>query len=123
MKSNQIIYQPKTETIIRFATEKIHKMKTYLINIIKKHKIIVGIILFFLIWILFFDEYNLFRIRKESNKLESLKEEKVYLKNKIEVDRLQLEKIQNDNKELERIAREDYLLKKENEDVFIIIEE
>lgn len=98
-------------------------MKTYLINIMKKHKIIAGIIMFFLIWILFFDEYNLFRIRKESNKLESLKEEKVYLKNKIEADRLQLEKIQNDNKELERIAREDYLLKKENEEVYIIIED
>lgn len=98
-------------------------MKTQLLNIIKKYKIVFGILLFFLIWILFFDEYNLFRIRKDSKKLQQFKEEKIYLEKKIKEDRLHLQKLQTDSQALERFAREEYLLKKENEEVYIIIEE
>ncbi|HOO84349.1 MAG TPA: septum formation initiator family protein [Prolixibacteraceae bacterium] len=98
-------------------------MKTRLLDIIKKYRIVFGILLFFLIWILFFDEYNLFRIRKDNKKLQQLKEEKIYLEKKIKEDRLHLQKLQTDSQALERFAREEYLLKKENEEVYIIIEE
>ena len=56
-------------------------------------------------------------------KLKSFKEESIYLKKKIEEDRMQLDKLQNNMEELERFAREEYLLKKDNEEVYIIIEE
>lgn len=98
-------------------------MRDFFINIIKKYKLPLGIILFFLIYMLFFDEYNWIRIRKDSHKLKSLKEERVYLLNKIEEDRQQLKIFQTDTDQLERFAREQYLLKKENEKVYIIIEE
>ncbi|MDA3816221.1 MAG: septum formation initiator family protein [Prolixibacteraceae bacterium] len=97
-------------------------MKEYLLNILKKYKIQLGLLLFFLVWMLFFDEYNWMRIQNDSQKLESLKEEKLYLKEKIEEDRQQLHTLQNDTEALERFAREEYMLKKDNEEVFIIIE-
>lgn len=98
-------------------------MKKQLLNKLKKYQILIGILLFFLIWILFFDEYNLFRIRRDNKKLQQFKEEKIYLEKKIEEDRLHLQKLQTDPNALERYAREEYLLKKEDEEVYIIIEE
>lgn len=98
-------------------------MKQALLKYLNKNKIVVGILLFFLIWMLFFDEYNWLRIRKDQQKLDALQEEKVYLKQKIADDRQQLKDLQNDTDKLEKFAREKYLLKKENEDVYVIIEE
>jgi len=98
-------------------------MKAYFLNIVKKYKIQLGLLLFFLVWMLFFDEYNWLRIQNDSQKLESLKEEKIYLQGKIEKDRQQLHTLQNDTEALERFAREKYMLKKDNEEVFIIIED
>ena len=98
-------------------------MKEYIIKTIKRYKIPLGIIIFFIIYMMFFDEYNWIRINKDSNKLQNLKEEKAYLLKKIEEDRSQLKTLQTDTQELEKFAREQYLLKKENEEVFIIQEE
>lgn len=98
-------------------------MKELIINIIKKYKLQLGIIFFFLVYMLFFDEYNWMRIRRDSHKLKSLKEERIYLLEKIEEDRQQLKIFQTDTEELERFAREKYLLKKDNEKVYVIIEE
>jgi cell division protein FtsB len=98
-------------------------MKAYLLNIVKRYKIQLGLLLFFLVWMLFFDEYNWLRIRNDSQKLENLKEERLYLKEKIEKDRQQLHTLQNDTEALERFAREEYMLKKEDEEVFIIIDD
>lgn len=98
-------------------------MKDFFIDNIKKYKWQFGILLFFVVYMSFFDEYNWMRIRKDSQKLKSLKEERAYLLNKIEEDRQQLKIFQSDTDELERFAREQYLLKKDNEKVYVIIEE
>lgn len=98
-------------------------MKEYLLDIVKKYKIQLGLLIFFLVWMLFFDEYNWLRIRNDSNKLENLKQEKVYLEEKIEKDKQQLHTLQNDTEALERFAREEYMLKKDNEEVYIIIDD
>ena len=83
----------------------------------------MGILVFFLVWMMFFDEYNWLRVHSDKQKLEQLNEEKAYLKEKIETDQGKLHKLKNDKTELERYAREEYLMKKKNEDVFLIIEE
>lgn len=98
-------------------------MKQLVIQYIKRYKIQLGLLLFFLIWMLFFDEYNWLRMRNDKQKLDALKTEKAYLFQKIEEDRAQLKTLQTDTQELERFAREKYLLKQKNEEVFIIIEE
>lgn len=98
-------------------------MKNEFFSFLKKYKIYIGILLFFLTWMLFFDEYNLVRVNKDRDKLEELNEEKEYLKSKIDEDKEKLQKLQSDKTELERYAREEYLMKKKDEDIFLIIEE
>jgi cell division protein FtsB len=68
---------------------------------------------------LFFDE-NSYLTHREFNK--EIKELEVWIdyhKNKIEKDKETIKKLQNDL-QLERYARERYLMKKENEDIYII---
>ncbi|MBN2805342.1 MAG: septum formation initiator family protein [Prolixibacteraceae bacterium] len=98
-------------------------MNTERFSFIRKYKIQLGILLFFVVWMSFFDEYSWMRIHRDKQKLESLKEEREYLLQQIEKDRQQLRTLQNDTQALEKFARETYLLKKENEEVFIIVEE
>ena len=98
-------------------------MKQKIIAFIKKYRIQLGILLLFVIYMSFFDEYNWFRIHRSKEKLENLEEERQYLLQKIEEDRAQLKTLETDSEALEKFAREQYLLKKDNEEVFIIQEE
>jgi cell division protein FtsB len=97
-------------------------MKQKFFQYVDKNKIYMGIILFFMIWMLFFDEYNWIRIRRDSLKLKALKREAAYLQEKIISDKERLETLQNSTSELEKFARETYFMKKENEDIFVIVE-
>lgn len=81
--------------------------------------IYVVILTVFVIWMLFFDE-NSYLTHREFNK--EIKELEVWIdyhKNKIKKDKETIKKLQNDL-QLERYARERYLMKKENEDIYII---
>ncbi|HRW99573.1 MAG TPA: septum formation initiator family protein [Cyclobacteriaceae bacterium] len=77
---------------------------------------------FFLVWMTFIDSNDLITRFKMGSKLRSLEREKEYYQEKIvevEKDRQEL----MTNKELlEKFAREKYLMKKESEDVFVIVE-
>jgi cell division protein DivIC len=97
-------------------------MKQRFFQFADKNKIYLGIILFFVVWMLFFDEYNWIRIRRDSLKYKALKKETEYLQKKIETDRTSLKALKTDTSELEKFAREKYLMKKQNEDVYVIIE-
>lgn len=58
-----------------------------------------------------------------SYKLNELKSQKAYFTNEIdEVDKLK-EELFSTNEKKEKFAREKYFMKKENEDIFIIVEE
>lgn len=96
-------------------------MKKQILQFVDKYKIYLGIILFFLIWMLFFDEYNWIRIRRDNQRYKSLRKESEYLQKKIESDRERLNALKTDSAELEKYAREKYFMKKANEDVYVII--
>ncbi|HNW50987.1 MAG TPA: septum formation initiator family protein [Prolixibacteraceae bacterium] len=96
-------------------------MKKRLIRFVDKNKIYLGIILFFVIWMLFFDDYNWIRIRRDRLKYKALKKEAIYLQEKIDTDKASLKALRTDST-LEKFAREKYLMKKPNEDVYVIIE-
>lgn len=93
---------------------------------IKKNKwflffsnIYVIVLTIFVIWMIFFDTNSLLiqlQLRKEIHKLEKQKE---YLQKEIAKDKSMIKKLNNDD-ELERFAREEYYLKKENEEIYII---
>ncbi len=77
----------------------------------------------FVIWMIFFDKNDLlsqYQYRQEVNKL---KEERDFYKTqnvKVEKD---LDELTSDPKKLEKFAREKYLMRKVNEDVFVIVKE
>lgn len=78
------------------------------------------IILFvFIIWMLFLDE-NSYQIHRKYNKeISDLKRSNGYYEQKINQYNKTIKTLK-DSLEIERFAREKYLLKKENEDLFII---
>lgn len=75
----------------------------------------------FVVWILFFDNRDLitshFREKGELNRLEKSKK---YYEQQIATTKLELEQLKSNPALLERYAREKYLMKKDNEDLFLI---
>lgn len=87
-----------------------------------KNKFVVAAIIF-IVWICFLDENNLLERFQNLKELRQLKADKEYYQEKIEVDSKRLKELKTDNDNLEKFAREQYLMKKDNEDVFVIVEE
>ena len=81
--------------------------------------VFVIILIPFIIWMLFFDENSYLTHRKFNNEIKDLESTISFYKDKIEKDRATIKKLQ-DSLELERFAREKYLMKKDNEDIYII---
>lgn len=92
-----------------------------LINLLKNKFFLVT--LAFLVWMIFFDRNDLFsqyEYRKQVSKLE--KERDFYKKETDQVNK-ELDELTSDPQQLEKFAREKYLMKKDNEDVFVIVHE
>ncbi|WP_375240884.1 septum formation initiator family protein [Polaribacter sp.] len=73
----------------------------------------------FLIWMLFFDENSYLVHRKFNQEIRDLESTISFYKIKIAEDKATIKKL-GDSLQLERFAREKYLMKKENEDIYII---
>tara|TARA_B100001287_G_C22685612_1_gene533364 strand:- start:4244 stop:4558 length:315 start_codon:yes stop_codon:yes gene_type:complete len=84
-----------------------------------KNKYIITIILF-VIWILFLDDYNLVNQYKIKKKIETLKLQKSFYESEIKKDSTELYNLKNNPEAQEKFAREKFLMKKDNEDIFII---
>lgn len=87
-----------------------------------KNKYLVAVLIFF-VWLLVFDRNSLIDRFKYMHTLRELKAEKQFYQEKYEKDSKRLNELRTDNENLEKFAREQYLMKKENEDIFLIIEE
>ena len=77
---------------------------------------------FVVIWVLFFDQNNLidrYRLTRDLNQLE--KDYKYYLE-RIQIDSARIMELKTSPENLEKFAREQYLMKKDNEDIFVIID-
>lgn len=77
----------------------------------------------FIIWMLFFDRNDLTSQMHFSKQRSDLKNEKAFFEKEIERVEKGLEELSSDPQKLQKFAREKYLMKKENEDLFIIVEE
>lgn len=60
---------------------------------------------------------------KYQNNIEALKKDKKHYLTKIKKDKESIHELKTNRENLEKFAREKYLMKKRNEDIFIIIEE
>lgn len=84
-----------------------------------KNKYTLSLIIFFG-WVIFFDQNNLLQRTKIVNELHQLEKDKLYYINKIKTDSQKLNELKTSEDNLEKFAREQYLMKKDNEDIFII---
>ena len=72
---------------------------------------------------LFFDRYDVISQIKLRQQLHLLEEDKDYYINEIKETRSELDELMTDNSKLEKFAREKYLMKKEDEVIFVIVSE
>ena len=78
---------------------------------------------FFLVWMLFIDSNDFYTQYKLRKKLSDLENEKEYYLEKIKEVQKDREELLSNQHLLEKFAREKYLMKKDSEDLFIIVEE
>ncbi|WDF57470.1 septum formation initiator family protein [Mucilaginibacter sp. KACC 22063] len=77
----------------------------------------------FVVWMIFFDKNDIFSQYQYHDQLSKLKQERdFYLKETERVSK-DLQELTSDKAQLEKFAREKYLMKKDNEDVFVIVRE
>ncbi len=74
----------------------------------------------FFVWILFFDQNNLIDRFVTQRNIRQLERDKNYFIERIRQDSTRLKELKTDNENLEKYAREQYFMKRENEDIFII---
>ena len=71
---------------------------------------------------MFFDTYNLIDRSRNLKELKKLKIEKVFFQDELSLYKRQLSELFSDKENLEKFAREQYLMKKDNEDIFVVLE-
>ncbi len=83
--------------------------------------IFVGLL--FLVWIAFFDKNSFIEKIHIRHKINTLTKEKEYYQKKIVEDKRKIQELLSNRDNLEKFAREQYLMKNSNEDIFIIVDE
>jgi cell division protein DivIC len=78
--------------------------------------------LIFVAWLIFFDSNNILTNMRTKDKLNELKKEKRFYIDEIKKDSVLIQKLLYDTLELEKYAREKYLMKKNNEDLYLLID-
>ena len=94
--------QFKNKPIVKFTTN--------------KYIIVLSI---FIVWMVFFDENSMLNHREFNKEIDKLNSEKEYYNTQIEQDKELINKLDS-KEELEKFAREEYNMKRENEEIYII---
>ena len=90
-------------------------------NILRKlnNRYVYATILFLLV-ILVIDQFNLFEQRRLKKSLNDQKQQIEYYEKEISESKEYLNALQNDTATMEKVAREQYMMKRDNEVVYII---
>ena len=92
-----------------------------LINLLKNKYFLSAVA--FIAWMLFFDRNDLMSQYDYRSEVSKLQAEKEFYISETEKAKKDLDELSTNKEKLEKFAREKYLMKKENEDVFVIIKE
>ncbi len=87
-----------------------------------KNKYLLTVIIF-AVWMIAIDKNNMIAQYKLINELSDLRDKKAYYISEIEKDKKATYELNTNMKTLEKFAREKYLLKRDNEDIFLIVKE
>jgi cell division protein FtsB len=84
-----------------------------------KNKYVLTLIAF-VIWMIFFDAKDILTQRERSQELRELQQSKAYYTEEIAKEKKALEELKSNPAAIEKYAREKYLMKRDNEDLFIV---
>ena len=79
----------------------------------------VWVLLFFITWMLFLDNYSYFGHRVLDKQINELEDNANYYKEEIKKDQKNIKQLKNPE-QIEKYAREKYYMKKDSEDIYII---
>lgn len=83
----------------------------------------VAVIVLFLLYISFFDAHDLISQIEIKMELREISEEIEYLNRDTESAKRQIQELTSDKQKLEKFAREQYRMKRENEEIFVLLKE
>ncbi|WP_294210761.1 septum formation initiator family protein [uncultured Chryseobacterium sp.] len=99
--------QPKSETL--------RLIQKYVLN---KYTITIAL---FLVWMVFFDKTSFLVINELNGEIGKYEEQLQYYKTEYEKNDAFYKKLMNNKSEKEKYARENYFMKKPNEEIFILV--
>lgn len=76
-----------------------------------------------MLWVGFFDENNLIERYRLASSIRLAEEQKEHYIEEIEQNKRKLDELRGKNGNLEKFAREEYLMKKKNEVIFVVVED
>ena len=108
-----------------------HSTKFTIMPKSQKFKILLPIIrnkfvltaLIFIVWLFFFDQNSILSRLSLAKNIRELKQQKEYLQKEISQNRENINELQSNAENLEKFAREEYMMKKADEDLFIVVED
>ena len=95
-------------------------MKRFL-NLFRNKYFLVSSI--FLVWMVFFDRNDLFSQWEYHHQVSKLKQERDFYQKETAKVHQDLDELTSNKEKLEKFAREKYLMKKDDEDVFVIVKD
>jgi cell division protein FtsB len=75
----------------------------------------------FIVWMVFFDSDNYREQLRLSGKIDQLQQQENFYRTEIQKNKSALNALKYDTSQLEKYAREKYFMKKDNEDVYVVI--
>src|ERR1044072_2894345 len=75
------------------------------------------------VWLLFFDKNDLFSQWARRAEVKKLESDVRYYRDEINRNQTEMQELQSNPKTLETFAREHYLMHRDNEDIFILVED
>jgi len=91
----------------------------FLLKVLKNKYFLTVVAL--IVWLIFFDKNDVFTQYELIQKCHKLEKDKGYYLAEIENNKANLNELRTNKKSLETFSREKYLMKKENEDVFVFV--
>lgn len=74
-----------------------------------------------LLWIGLFADYDLYTMVKLRHQLGQMRQQRDRYEEQVAITRQRLQELNSDQARLEKFAREKYLMKRDNEDIFVIV--
>jgi cell division protein FtsB len=110
----------KNRKNVTFAAEKNNAIMTFKQILRKLNNRYVYAVIVFLVVYLFVDQFNLFEQIRLRKTLKDNKDEIEFYEKEISDSKELLYKLQNDTATMEKVARENYMMKRDNEVVYLI---